>query len=241
MGDVPTMTNKLRVSEAFGPTIQGEGPHAGQPCFFLRLMGCNLDCSWCDTPYTWDWTGKNGTVYDRTDYKLMTLEDISNHLGANATIHTGLELPLVISGGEPLLQAKALTAFVDEWEGPIDIETNGTRPPLDTDRDITYVCSPKLNSSGVRWNPKHNKTIDALYEHGAHFKFVIGSAADAAEAEEFIEYHDLDHDCVWFMPEGTTTTEMNRNVEATVTAAILNGVRYSDRLHVRIWEDARGV
>ena len=40
------------VSEVFGPTLQGEGPHAGRPCHFIRLGGCNLSCSWCDTPYS---------------------------------------------------------------------------------------------------------------------------------------------------------------------------------------------
>jgi 7-carboxy-7-deazaguanine synthase len=51
----PTTTKPpLVVSEVFGPTIQGEGPHAGQRAAFVRLGGCNLTCTWCDTAYTWD-------------------------------------------------------------------------------------------------------------------------------------------------------------------------------------------
>ena len=46
----------LPLSEVFGPTFQGEGPHAGRRCAFVRLGGCNLSCEWCDTPYTWDAT-----------------------------------------------------------------------------------------------------------------------------------------------------------------------------------------
>ena len=53
------MSRLLPVSEVFGPTIQGEGPHAGRRVYFVRLGGCNLSCSWCDSAYTWD-----GETYD---------------------------------------------------------------------------------------------------------------------------------------------------------------------------------
>src|SRR5262245_52198924 len=49
------MTESLVVSEVFGPTWQGEGPSIGRRCGFVRLGRCNLACTWCDTPYTWDW------------------------------------------------------------------------------------------------------------------------------------------------------------------------------------------
>lgn len=63
--------HSLVVSEVFGPTHQGEGPHAGQLCAFVRLMGCNLSCSWCDTPYTWD-----ASRYDlKAEGHRMTVED----------------------------------------------------------------------------------------------------------------------------------------------------------------------
>ena len=58
---VASENNSLTVSEIFGPTFQGEGPFTGRAAVFLRLGRCNLDCKWCDTPYTWDWKGKNGT------------------------------------------------------------------------------------------------------------------------------------------------------------------------------------
>ena len=52
------------VSEVFGPTVQGEGPSCGRIATFVRLGRCDLRCSWCDTPYTWDWHGHNGVRYD---------------------------------------------------------------------------------------------------------------------------------------------------------------------------------
>src|SRR5260370_42452272 len=55
---------QLAISEIFGPTFQGEGSSIGRYCYFLRLAGCNQHCAWCDTSYTWDWTGRNGIKYD---------------------------------------------------------------------------------------------------------------------------------------------------------------------------------
>jgi len=54
----------IRINEIFGPTFQGEGQTIGKLSEFVRVSGCNLTCSWCDTPYTWDWKGLNGVVYD---------------------------------------------------------------------------------------------------------------------------------------------------------------------------------
>jgi len=54
-------TTTLRVAELFGPTVQGEGPAAGERAAFVRLSGCPLACAWCDTPYTWD-AGRFGST-----------------------------------------------------------------------------------------------------------------------------------------------------------------------------------
>ncbi|MGH3922689.1 MAG: 7-carboxy-7-deazaguanine synthase QueE, partial [Pseudonocardiaceae bacterium] len=55
----------LLIAEQFGPTFQGEGPSVGQQALFIRLSSCNLSCSWCDTPYTWDWTRFDPRVESR--------------------------------------------------------------------------------------------------------------------------------------------------------------------------------
>jgi 7-carboxy-7-deazaguanine synthase len=71
MADFDKMTNimnkqpQVSWAECFGPTLQGEGKHIGEQAYFIRLGLCNLDCKWCDTPYTWDWTGKNGYKYSK--------------------------------------------------------------------------------------------------------------------------------------------------------------------------------
>jgi len=117
----------LNVNEIFGPTIQGEGPSVGQRCAFLRLAGCNLTCTWCDTPYTWDWEGLNGEPYDKTqETHPASLYEIHHQL-------TGLGVDLIIvSGGEPMMQQRNLGPLVDRLTRSgirVEIETNGTIAP----------------------------------------------------------------------------------------------------------------
>ena len=100
----------LRVNEIFGPTIQGEGPSAGKPAVFLRLAGCNLDCAWCDTPYSWDWKR-----HDRKqEEKHLSVGQVAEQLGKLLGAHTVPEPAplLVVSGGEPLIQADALQSLL---------------------------------------------------------------------------------------------------------------------------------
>ena len=240
-----TEARLLAVSEIFGPTIQGEGPAAGQSAMFLRLSGCNLDCSWCDTPFTWDWTGKNGTVYDKdVEETRMSLNEVVGEL------YDFLDerIRLVISGGEPLLQKPALNTLISVLRDiqpnlQIDIETNGTISPLN-DEQIMYVISPKVGSSGVerrsRWDKVLQGYLAKAKQGKAHLKFVIQDENDAKEALEVIPY-GWNKDSIWFMPEGITSDQLDNHNEVTANMAMKHGVNYGDRLHVRIWGDRRGV
>ncbi len=126
-----------RVKSIFGPTIQGEGLHQGMPCVFLRLAGCNAwdgrletrsasACPYCDT----DFRGGDD----------LTLAEILSRLAAVTTGPQGL----VLTGGEPLLQADApLLAALGERFPWIDIETNGTRACPTRSANVFISCSPK--------------------------------------------------------------------------------------------------
>src|SRR6185312_5681228 len=148
------------VSEVFGPVWQGEGPATGERCFFLRMANCNLACgkgdgaTWaCDTPFTWDWSRHDR----RVEVNRLTVADVVDQVRESMGFHTRT---LIVSGGEPLLQAH-LVDVVESLPGiDIDIETNGTRAPLDTDRIRRYVVSPKLANSGVRRD--HRIKLDRL-------------------------------------------------------------------------------
>jgi len=126
-----------RVKSIFGPTIQGEGPHQGLPCLFLRFAGCNAwdgraetraasACPYCDTDFVGGDTLDAATIRER----LRALP--------------GTGLGLVITGGEPLLQLDAtlLNALAADYPW-LDIETNGTRPAPTRPAHVTVVCSPK--------------------------------------------------------------------------------------------------
>lgn len=111
-------------------TIQGEGPFTGHPAVFVRLAGCNLQCPSCDTDYT-------STREQRTfEYVADRVSELYPNKGAL----------VVITGGEPFRQARAVSFLCDELieRGyKVQIETNGTLPPDGLDPDVVVVCSPK--------------------------------------------------------------------------------------------------
>lgn len=128
-----------RVRSVFGPTLQGEGPRAGAPCLFLRLAGCNAwdgraetraasACPYCDT----DFRGGEELALDAILARLDALAPGARHLG------------LVLTGGEPLLQADAALLMALGARFPwVDIESNGTRACPPRPANVQLVVSPK--------------------------------------------------------------------------------------------------
>ena len=176
------MTADLLVAEIFGPTLQGEGPSAGQRAAFLRLSRCNLSCTWCDTPYTWDHRRFDLAV----ETHRMSRLDVSDRL-------FGIDAPLVvITGGEPLLQQERLTWLVDLCRARgkrVEIETNGTIAPsqgLTGALRGSFNVSPKLAGSGQpRALRINDEALRRFVRSGkALFKFVV---TEANELEEIAE------------------------------------------------------
>lgn len=247
---MPGADGKLLVSEVFGPTIQGEGPSMGRAAMFIRLGLCNLDCAWCDTPYTWDWDGKNGPPQDRDALTPMSVLDVAD-LVYEATLEADVRLPhlYVVTGGEPMLHSnladlcEVLSAVVD-----VEVETNGTIVP--SARLACFVSrfnvSPKLRHSGV---PQHRAWRDAaLHEFvalavagKAAFKFVVADPDDVDEVCEFVAEFDVPRSAVWLMPEGRSSSQVRAGFANIVPVALREGFNVSSRLHVELWEDCRGV
>ena len=231
----------LNVSEIFGPTIQGEGPSCGRPAVFLRLSGCNLHCTWCDTPYTWDWTR-----YDRAREvkKLGTVEvarEIQERLG---DMHPPL---LVISGGEPLLQQHGIThllALLPKFPLRVEIETNGTIfrkiPPSDRSH-VAYNVSPKLPHAAAGESVSMYEVLDFwLEEEMARFKFVCQTAEDVDAVAAIATRVGVVDSRIWIMPEGRNVDELDARAPILGQQAVKHGFNFTDRAHIRIWGDKRG-
>lgn len=227
--------DSVLVAEIFD-SLQGEGRNLGAPSTFLRLSHCNLACSWCDTPYTWDWS-RFDQASEIKQWDVDALADDLNERGPAS---------LVITGGEPLLQAQALENLIPRLAGHfVEVETAGTIIPSHALIELVdqWNVSPKLASSQ---NPlKRRRKTEALEAfaklRGAEFKFVIGDDKDLAEADELAESLGLSPESVWLMPEGTDATSINEGAKRLVPECLRRGWHLSYRLHVALYGDQRGV
>jgi 7-carboxy-7-deazaguanine synthase len=219
-------------------SLQGEGPSAGRPSTFVRLSRCNLACGWCDTAYTWRFDGPG--AYDRKSNQFtLTEEDTADRIRALG------QQRLVVTGGEPLLQAPALARMLALLPGiRVEIETNGTvAPPPALDALVhQYNVSPKLAHSG---NPASLALVPQRLaafaaDPRAFFKFVIASPADLAEVLALQAAHAIPGERLFVMPEGTDSARLRERSRWLSAAAMDHGFRFSDRLHIHLYGDTRG-
>lgn len=226
----------LNLSEVFGPTIQGEGPNAGRLSSFIRLAGCNLSCSWCDSAYTWDW--------DRFEH---AAEVHPTEIGEVLGMLDDLPGRIIVTGGEPLLQATALALILAARpERQFDVETNGTRPlgPTSPFWD-TIICSPKIIPSADQGPTAHRLDPSIVHDGRTHFKFVVRDQADLDAIDALVELHPSLRQAVWakrvwLMPEGVTPDVLTDRTPFVINAAVERGLNFSSRLHVYGWHDVRG-
>lgn len=239
----------LATDDTGGPEIfaslQGEGPSAGTPVAFVRLSRCNLACTWCDTAYTWRFEGDNrphrdGIAYDRKANQVtLSPDDTAARIAALG------QNRLVITGGEPLLQAGGLAemlAYLPDIS--VEIETNGTVIPparLDTRVD-QYNVSPKLAHSG---NPADlaliPERLDAYAaDLRAFFKFVIAAPEDVAEVLDLQRRYRFRPGHVFLMAEGTDSAAQRARQAWLAPLCLEHGFRMSDRLHIHLYGDTRG-
>lgn len=227
----------MKIAEIFY-SIQGEGVLLGVPSVFVRTSGCNLRCTWCDTPYTsWHPEGRG-----------LSIEEITAEVVRFPASH------VVVTGGEPMIAPEivGLTERLKAADLHITIETAGTVfVPVACD---LMSISPKLANStprerdGGRWEAQHErlryqpdvlKRLIAAYDF--QLKFVVSSSDDLAEIDRMRSELDAPRQKVLLMPEGVSREVLRERGTWLAEICKSSGYRYSPRLHVDLWGDKRGV
>ena len=157
----------LKVNEIFY-SIQGESSYAGRPCVFVRLTGCNLRCSYCDTQYAYD------------EGEKLEIHEILNKIDS-------YKCSLVeVTGGEPLIQTETPTLIHGLLEKGYKMlmETNGSQDISPVDERCVKIMDVKCPSSGM--SEKNDlENISRLTERD-EIKFVIGNRGDYEYAKEIL-------------------------------------------------------
>lgn len=225
----------LPVSEVFGPTFQGEGPHTGVRTGFVRLGLCNLACEWCDTPFTWD--------HERYDLlKENPPTSIAEVLRRVEALGVGT---VCLSGGEPLMHKGKLELLLDpRWRW--HCETNGTiaPPPWWSERVEHTSISPKVSTRDPykkRIKPKALAEWNALADKGrAAFKFVVQRPEDFNTVQDVVDLIGIAPHNVWIMPEGTEPADVIRHHRAIEPLIMQRGWNTTTRLHTLLYGSERG-
>ena len=212
--------------------LQGEGASAGQPCAFVRLSRCNLACAWCDTAYTWRFEGDNRPHRDGLDYARTANQLVLDESDVAQRIADLRQNRLVITGGEPLLQAPALARMLGMLANvrpgiSVEVETNGTiAPPPALDGLVAqWNVSPKLVHSGnTRDLAIRPEALAAFSASGrAWFKFVVAAPEDVAEVAALASDHALPPSRILLMPEGRDSKTLRSRLGWLAQACLVNG------------------
>jgi 7-carboxy-7-deazaguanine synthase len=208
-------------------SIQGESTYAGLPCIFVRLTGCNLRCTWCDTAYAFH-GGKKMSIDD-------VLARVAELAGGNAAL-------VELTGGEPLLQPEAapLAERLLAAGHTVLVETSGERPIGEMPREVVKIVDVKCPDSG-EGGTFRMENLEAL-DKKDEVKFVIAGRRDYEFAREFTLQHDLARRVrqVLFSPVFADPKGAWKELEARLLAEWILAdrlpVRLGLQLHKFIWD-----
>ena len=213
--------NSLRVTEIFH-SIQGESTHVGRPCVFIRLTGCPLRCSWCDTEYAF---------YGGADWEIATLLEKVEAYGCSL---------VEVTGGEPLHQPAAFPLISQLCDKGLEvlIETSGAIDISPVDTRAQVILDVKCPGSGMM-DRMHWPNVSQLASKD-QVKFVIKDRADYEWATNIIAQYQLTQRCPILMSPVFGDVDL-RDLSEWVLQDKLP-VRVQMQLHKLIWDpDTRGV
>lgn len=226
-------TGTLSLIELY-KSVQGESSFAGVPCIFVRLAGCNLRCSWCDSEYTF--TGGTRFATDEIVSQIEALQPCRL---------------IEFTGGEPMLQARELVPLIQQLlhEGyTLMMETSGERPLADVPRAVHKIVDVKCPGSGMgeSFCIENLATLTPLDE----VKFVLSDRADYEFARDFVREHELHQKCghILLSPafhkiasDQRTADNMVLDPRLLVEWMLADGLpaRLSLQIHKFVWEPRR--
>jgi 7-carboxy-7-deazaguanine synthase len=211
-------------------SVQGESTFAGLPCIFVRLTGCNLRCSWCDSEYTF------------TGGRKMAPAEIEAEVAKHAPIKL-----VEITGGEPMLQERELVPLMERFVTrgyTVLLETSGERPLRNVPTQVHKIVDVKCSHSGAA-DTFRIENLDALTA-GDEVKFVISDRVDYEFARDFARKHELSSRvaAVIFSPAfrkdavGRTTENALLDPRQLTEWILADGlsVRLGLQIHKFVWE-----
>jgi 7-carboxy-7-deazaguanine synthase len=158
----------MQITEIY-KSVQGESSYTGLPCIFVRLTGCNLRCSWCDSEYTF------------SGGRRMTLDEVECEVRRMAPTRL-----VEITGGEPMLQEREVVPLMERLllgGYTVLLETSGERPLERVPASVRKIVDVKCPDSGAAATFR-KENLDALEPHD-ELKFVLASRADYEFARAF--------------------------------------------------------
>ena len=211
----------MRITEIFH-SIQGESSYAGQPCVFVRLTGCPLRCTWCDTDYSF---------YGGQESSLDAILDKVNSYGCRL---------VEVTGGEPLAQAESLplmTRLCDSGYTEL-LETSGAIDIAPVDPRVHVILDVKCPGSGMM-DRMYWPNLSGLTAKD-EAKFVLADRADYDWAREVLVEHDLASRCPVHFSPVFASLDLRQLAEWILADRL--PVRFQLQMHKYIWApDMRGV
>ena len=210
---------RLRITEIFA-SVQGESSRVGLPTVFVRLTGCPLRCTWCDTAYAF--TGGSSRA----------LDDILAEVARHGLRH------VCVTGGEPLAQkgCLALLSALCDAGHDVSLETSGALDIADVDARVARIMDLKAPGSGEVDKNRYENI--ALLRANDEVKIVLADAADYDWARAQIATHALDRRCSVLLSPVAGELDPVELAEWVVRDRL--PVRFQLQLHKILWNDARG-
>ena len=210
---------RLRITEIFA-SVQGESSRVGLPTVFVRLTGCPLRCTWCDTAYAF------------TGGSTRTLDDILAEVARHGLRH------VCVTGGEPLAQKGCLALLTALCDAGYDVslETSGALDIAEVDARVARIVDLKAPGSGEVDKNRYENI--PLLRASDEVKIVLADAADYDWARAQIATHALDRRCSVLLSPVAGELDPAELAEWVVRDRL--PVRIQLQLHKILWNDARG-